>query len=109
VREFVEAYRREFPGADSSYHSAAGYGGCQILVETVRRAGSLDGEKIRDAIAKMDRNTVFGAFRVDQSGVQVAHKMLLFQWQDGKKVIVWPEELAPGKPRFPTPPWSQRP
>jgi hypothetical protein len=23
-------------------------------------------------------------------------------------VIVWPEELAPGKPRFPTPPWSQR-
>jgi hypothetical protein len=31
------------------------------------------------------------------------------QWQDGKKVIVWPEELAPGKPRFPTPPWSQRP
>ena len=34
--------------------------------------------------------------------------MLLFQWQDGKKVIVWPEELAPDKPRFPTPPWSQR-
>ena len=26
----------------------------------------------------------------------------------GKKVIVWPEELAPGKPRFPTPPWSRR-
>jgi hypothetical protein len=24
------------------------------------------------------------------------------------KVIVWPEELAPGLPRFPTPPWSQR-
>ena len=33
--------------------------------------------------------------------------MLLFQWQDGKKVIVWPEE-PPGNPRFPTPPWSQR-
>jgi branched-chain amino acid transport system substrate-binding protein len=26
-----------------------------------------------------------------------------------KKVLIWPEELAPGKPRFPTPPWSQRP
>ena len=23
-------------------------------------------------------------------------------------VIVWPEELAPDKARFPTPPWSQR-
>jgi len=41
--------------------------------------------------------------------VQIAHKMITFQWQDGKKVIVWPEELASGKARFPTSPWSQRP
>jgi branched-chain amino acid transport system substrate-binding protein len=109
AREFVESYRREFPGADLSFHSAHGYGSCEILVEAIRRARSLDGEKIRDAILTMDRNTVFGAFRVDRDGLQIAHKMLLFQWQDGKKVIVWPEELAPGKPRFPTPPWSQRP
>ena len=58
---------------------------------------------------RMDRNTVFGGSRVDRHGVQVAHKRVMLQWQDGKKVIVWPEELAPGKPRFPTPPWSQRP
>jgi branched-chain amino acid transport system substrate-binding protein len=108
AREFVESYRREFPGADLSFLSAAGYALCQILVEATTRAGALDGVKIRDAILKMDLNTVFGAFKVDQDGVQIAHKMLLFQWQDGKKVIVWPEELAPGKPRFPTPPWSQR-
>jgi branched-chain amino acid transport system substrate-binding protein len=57
----------------------------------------------------MDHNTVYGAFRVDRDGVQIGHKMVMFQWQDGKKVIVWPEELAPGKARFPTPPWSQRP
>ena len=57
----------------------------------------------------MDHNTVFGRFRVDRNGVQIAHERLLFQWQDGKKVIVWPEELAPGKLRLPTPPWSQRP
>ena len=69
----------------------------------------LEGEKLRDAILRMNDYTVFGALRVDRDGVQVAHQRLLFQWQDGKKVIVWPEELAPGKPRFPTPPWSQRP
>jgi len=34
--------------------------------------------------------------------------MLIFQWQDAKKVIVWPEELAGGTPRVPMPPWSQR-
>jgi branched-chain amino acid transport system substrate-binding protein len=109
AREFVESHRKEFPGADLSYHSAAGYGGCQVLMEAIRRAGSLDSEKVRDAILKMDLNTVFGAFKVDGDGFQIAHKMVIFQWQDGKKVIVWPEELAPGKPRFPTPPWSQRP
>ena len=108
AREFVDAYHKEFPGADLSYHSAAGYGGCQIFVEAVKRSGSLDGEKIRDAILKMDLHTVFGAFRVDRDGFQIAHKTLLFQWQEGKKAIVWPEELAPGKARFPTPPWSQR-
>jgi len=109
AREFVESHRREFPGADLSFHSASGYGGCQILVEAIRRAGSLDSEKLREAILKMDHNTIYGGFRVDRDGVQIAHKMLMFQWQDGKKIIVWPEEIAPGQPRFPTPPWSQRP
>jgi branched-chain amino acid transport system substrate-binding protein len=79
-----------------------------VLVEAVKRVGSLDREKIRDTILKVDLNTVFGPFKVDPDGLQIAHKMLMLQWQDGKKVIVWPDELAPGKPRFPTPPWSQR-
>jgi branched-chain amino acid transport system substrate-binding protein len=78
-------------------------------VEAVRRTGSLDGDRLREAILTMERNTVFGGFRVDGDGAQIGHKVLLFQWQDGKKVIVWPEELAPGTARFPTPPWSQRP
>ncbi len=108
AREFVEAYRKEFPGADLSYHSAGGYAGCQILVEAIRRAGSLDGEKIRAEILKLDTTTVYGGFKVDPDGFQVSHKMVMFQWQDGKKVIVWPDELAQGKARFPTPPWTQR-
>ena len=103
------SYKKEFIDADLSFISAAGYGGCEILVEAIRRAGSLNGEKLRAAILKMDHNTVYGAFRVDRDGLQIGHKMLLFQWQDGKKVIVWPEELAANQPRFPTPPWSQRP
>jgi branched-chain amino acid transport system substrate-binding protein len=108
AKEFNDAYKKEFPGADLSYHSAGGYAGCQILVEAVRRAGSVDGEKIRGEVLKMDFATVYGGFRVDQDGFQVSHKMVTFQWQDGKKVIVWPDELAGGKARFPAPPWDQR-
>jgi branched-chain amino acid transport system substrate-binding protein len=108
AREFVESHRKEFPGADLSYHTAQGYGACQVFVEAVKRAGSLDGEQVRAAILNMSLNTVYGAFKVDRDGLQTAHTMLTFQWQDGKKVIVWPDELAPGKARFPTPPWGQR-
>ncbi|MBI4269414.1 MAG: amino acid ABC transporter substrate-binding protein [Candidatus Rokubacteria bacterium] len=109
AREFVETYRKEFPGADLSYQTAQGYGGCQVFVEAVKRAGTLDRERLRDAILKLDVNTAFGTFKVDADGVQIGHKMLMYQWQDGKKVIVWPGEIAPSKPRFPMPPWSQRP
>lgn len=109
VREFVDSYKKEFPKAGLSYHAAQGYGGCQVFVEAVRRAGSLDGTKVREAILKMDLNTVYGAFKVAPDGLQIAHQVLMFQWQDGRKVLVWPDELAGGPPRFPTPPWSQRP
>jgi len=108
AKEFLLAYTMEWPGTDISYHAAGGYGGCQVLVEAIKRAGSLDGEKIREAILKIDMNTVYGSFKVDADGFQVSHKMVMFQWQEGRKVIVWPDELAVGKVRFPTPPWNQR-
>jgi branched-chain amino acid transport system substrate-binding protein len=108
AREFVEEHERMFPGAGVSYQTAGAFGACQVLLESINRAGSLDREKTRDAILKFDGSTVFGAFKVDEGGFQTAHKMQLFQWQDGKKVIIWPEDIAPGRPRFPTPPWSQR-
>jgi branched-chain amino acid transport system substrate-binding protein len=108
AKQFLQAHSMEYPGVDISYHSAGGYGGCQVLVEAIQRAGSLDGEKIREAILKIDMNTVYGGFKVDQDGFQVSHKMVMFQWQEARKVIVWPDELAAGKARFPTPPWNQR-
>jgi branched-chain amino acid transport system substrate-binding protein len=108
VREFVDSYTKVFPGVDLSYRAAQGYGGCQVLVEAIGRAGSLDGSKIRNEILKMSLNTVYGPFKVAPDGVQVAHQMLMFQWQEGRKVLVWPDELAGGPPRFPTPPWSRR-
>jgi len=109
AKDFVEDYQKMFPGADLSYHSAAGYSGCELLHESIRRAASLDKEKVRAALVKLEMNTVFGPFRVDDGGFQVGHKALMIQWQNGKKTIVSPEELAADKPRFPTPEWSKRP
>jgi hypothetical protein len=34
--------------------------------------------------------------------------MVMIQWQEGRQIIVWPDEVAAGKARFPTPPWGMR-
>jgi branched-chain amino acid transport system substrate-binding protein len=106
-QEFFDAYKKEF-NHEPSYHSAAGYAGCLIYAEAVKRAGSLDADKVREQLLKLEMKTMFGEYKVDADGYQTAHKMVTFQWQGEKKVTVWPDELAQGKPRFPTPPWNQR-
>ena len=106
-QEFFDTYKKDF-GHEPSYHSAAGYAGCMIYAEAVKRAGSLDSDKVREQLLKLETKTLFGDYKVDADGFQTAHKMVTFQWQGEKKVTVWPDELAKGKPKFPTPPWNTR-
>ena len=106
-REFVAAYQQAFK-RDPSLVSASAYAGCQLFVDAVRRADSLDSDKLREALLKMKTQTVFGDFAVDERGYQIAHKALTSQWQYGQSVVVWPDAAATSKPLLPTPPWSQR-
>jgi branched-chain amino acid transport system substrate-binding protein len=106
-QEFFEAYKKDF-GHEPSYHSAAGYAGCLLYAEAVKRANSLDADRVREQLLKLETKTIFGEYKVDADGFQVAHKMVTFQWQGEKKVTVWPDDMAHGKPRFPTPAWNQR-
>jgi len=106
-KEFLSAYQKRFKH-EPSYHAAAGYAGCLIYAEAVKRAKSLDADPVRAELLKLKIRTAFGDYAVDQDGFQTAHKMVMIQWQDGKRVVVWPDDLASGKLRFPTPPWSQR-
>ena len=106
-QEFVAAYQQEFTRAPAS-NAAASYAGCQLFVDAVKRADSLDSDKLWEALLKLKSQTVIGDFAVDERGFQVAHKAITIQWQDGKSAVVWPDAAATSKPRFPTPPWSQR-
>ena len=106
-KEWFETYKAEFKH-EPSYHSAAGYAGCVIYAEGVKRAGSLEPDKVREALLKLEMRTMFGDYKVDQDGFQLAHKMVTFQWQKEKKVVVWPDDLAQGKIPFPTPAWNAR-
>ena len=106
-REFVAAYEKEFNHAPA-VQSANSYAGCQILMEAVRQAGTTDSDKLRERVLGLKMKTVLGDFAVDERGFQIGQKAVAIQWQDGKQVVVWPDEMISGKARFPTPPWSQR-
>jgi len=106
-QEWFDTYKKEF-GHEPSYHSAAGYAGCLIYAEAAKRANSLDADRVREQLLKLEMRTIFGDYKVDADGFQVAHKMITFQWQKEKKATVWPEDLTQGKPQFPTPPWTSR-
>jgi branched-chain amino acid transport system substrate-binding protein len=106
-QEFVTAYEKEFNRAPA-VQSAGAYAACRLLTETAQRIGSLDSDKLREALLTLKTKTVLGDFAVDERGYQTAHKAITIQWQNGKQVVVWPDDVTSGKPRFPSPPWSQR-
>ena len=106
-QEFVTAYEKEFKRAPA-VQSAGAYAACRLLTETVQRIGSLDSDKLREALLTLKTKTVLGDFALDERGYQTAHKAITIQWQNGQQVVVWPDDVTSGKPRFPSPPWSQR-
>lgn len=77
-------------------------------MEAVRRAGTTDSDKLRETVLALKIKTILGDFAVDERGFQIGQKAVTIQWRDGKQAVIWPDEVASGKPRFPTPPWSER-
>src|SRR3989441_13230323 len=60
-KEFAEAYTKEF-GREPVYHSAAGYAGCVIYLDAVKRAGTLDADRVREVLLGLETKTAFGDF-----------------------------------------------
>lgn len=99
IAEFTEGYRQRF-GMEPSFHAAGAYGSCQLFIEAIGRAGNLDQDAIRDELLRMETQTVFSNYAVDERGYQTANTGLFVQWQDGQKTVVWPNELATGEIRW---------
>jgi branched-chain amino acid transport system substrate-binding protein len=83
------------------------YGCIQILAEAVSRAGALDRDKVRDAIAATNMTTVVGPvrFRPDGTGEVT---VFFQQWLKGKQELIWPKEFATATFAYPATPFSQR-
>jgi len=65
------------------------YACVQILADAIERAGTLDRDAIRDAIADTDMMTVIGPVTFNGDGTGNVLNPLV-QWQTGKMQLVWP-------------------
>lgn len=65
VRQFVAAYRKKH-GADPDSIAALSYDAARLLADAIRRAGSTEGKRVRDALAETkDFSGVSGTIRMD--------------------------------------------
>jgi branched-chain amino acid transport system substrate-binding protein len=106
VTEMVQAHQAKY-GKGAQATTGPAYAAVQILADAIARAGSLDRDKIRDAIAATDMMTVAGQVKFNSDGTgQVI--TVINQWQDGKQVLVWPPDQAVGQVEYPAMPWGER-
>ena len=96
---FADAFRARYD-TDPSYHAATAYAAGQILEAAVEQARSLERDKIRAALFDLDQDSVIGRYAVDHTGMQVKRLEMIVQWQNGRKEIVWPEDIRSAKPVF---------
>jgi branched-chain amino acid transport system substrate-binding protein len=103
---FRQAFTKKW-SAEPGALAAEAYAAAKVLEDAVRRAGTLETEKLREALVALEIETPLGPYKVDRTGAQVAAKPLLVQIQRGRTQIVWPEALAVAK-LLPYPAWEER-
>ena len=104
-------YEKEFKGAYPAYakkkvpyQTAQASAAVYVFKDAIERAGSLDKDKVRDALAATDLKTFYGGIKFSSAGNNVAKPMVLRQIQNGKYVVVAPSKFASHKIMWPRKP-----
>ena len=106
VRELNLAHVKKV-GRPADPIAGPAYACVQILAGAIGRAGSLDRDKIRDAIAATDMVTVIGPVKFRPDGTGIVNAVFL-QWLNGKQELVWPRDSATAPLAYPAPPFAKR-
>ncbi|MCD8349311.1 MAG: ABC transporter substrate-binding protein [Planctomycetaceae bacterium] len=112
LEEYKEEYIRRF-GHPPLTHALASYAGALAYLETIEKAGSMDVEKIRAELAKVNipegQTAAYWGMQFDENNQNVlAKRCVVAQWKKGEYVVVWPEEFATQKLELPLVPFSKR-
>jgi branched-chain amino acid transport system substrate-binding protein len=104
AEQFVQRYLGT-AGVPLDYPAAQAYAAGVVAQRCIEDAGILDQHALRAAAARCRMTTLYGTFGLDPAtGEQSAHSMLVVQWQQDSKRVVWPPELAEAEP-IPGPFW----
>ncbi|MBA4392164.1 MAG: ABC transporter substrate-binding protein [Desulfobacca sp.] len=108
--KFFTDYKKKWGVEPRSTGSVSAYEALYVLKDAIERAGTLDKDKLIAALEKTDLQMVRGTIRFDKNhqivyGYDPKTSVLgnWVQWQDGKRVTIFPEAAATGKIKMP--PW----
>jgi len=106
AEEFARAWKAKF-GYEPDYHAASGVAAVQALVNAIEAAGSTDPQKVRDALAKVSFDSLYGPVAFDDKG-QISLPQIMVQIQDDKVVPIYAGKDFINKLEYPLAPWSKR-
>ncbi len=91
--EFSNNFKKEF-GYFPDYTAAQSYNMCIILEKLVQTVGVDESDMLNEAL-KSKFTTFYGSFEVEnETGKQIGHEMIVVQWQEGEKKIIYPPDKA---------------
>jgi len=104
--QFATAYKTKY-GYDPDYHAASGVADVEALAQAIENAGSVDPQKVRDAIAKLNFPSLYGTIAFADNG-QIDLPQTVIQVQADKLVAIYGGEGFIEKPKYPMPAWNAR-
>ncbi len=107
-QHFTELYKAKY-GEIPPYQAAESAAALIAYQKAIEAAGSLDKDKVRDALAALDYDSFYGKIKFNEQGMNVYKPMAVMQnYTDGNLYTVWPKEAAVKEFLYPFVPWDQR-
>ena len=103
TKKFVDSFEAKYK-RKPEWYQAMGYETARALFLAIEKAGTLDRDKVRDALAALDVESIVPGGKLQfkqENGQQAIYPFVVQQNQpDGSSPIVWPKESAkiPGAP-----------
>jgi len=110
TKPFAEAFKKKF-GKAPAYTGYTAYDEVYIIAQAIERAGSTDPDKMVAEMEKTNYEGTIGTVKFYGRTDKFTHGLvygpdavngLVFQWQNGKQVTVWPKKIAEGTLKYPS-------